>query len=96
MELMHGRPTILTLEDIQEILWSYDQGCSRSNLEKRFHCGGDKINKILFDHGLIKEFTPYLPKNKTYKKLEEIDDFDGKICKGKSYAEYLKENGYKN
>ena len=88
--------TILTQENIQEILWSYDNGCSQRNLEKRFHCGSDKIKRILFEHGLIKEYTTYCPKKKTYKTLEEIDEFDGKICKGKSYADYLRENNYRN
>ena len=90
---MQGRPTILTTEQIQEIIWTYDRGAGVGYLANYFDCGTDKIKRILYEHDLIARPNIYPKKADT---LYDIDEFDGKICKGMSYQEYCRKAGYKN
>lgn len=80
-----------TTEEIQEILTYYDKGASITSLSERHGVAFKRIRKIIQEHGILRPS----PKRKA-KELFIDDPIEGKVCRGKSYADYLRENGYKN
>lgn len=86
---MQGRPTKLTHDEVTEILWSYDKGKSIRSITKEFNIGQLKLRQLLGEHGLIT----------TKPKQKEVDpdfnEFGEKICRGKSYRDYLRDCGIK-
>lgn len=80
-----------TIEEIQEILTYYDKGASITSLSERYGVAFKRIRAILEEHGILRPS----PKRKV-KELFIDDPIEGKVRRGKSYADYLRENGYKN
>jgi len=93
---MIGKPTILTPEQIQYIVWCYEFGTSKfviSKMSREMKCSLGKIRQVLADHDLVSYQKPEMKKKK--QELLKDDPVEGKVCTGKSYAEYLKEKGVK-
>lgn len=88
---MIGRKTILTDQQIQEILWFYDKGASITSLSERHGVAFKRIRKIIQEHGILRPS----PVRKA-KELFIDDPIEGKVCQGMSYSDYLRKAGYKN
>ena len=84
--------THLLLEQIQEIIWRYDKGCSLEMLAQLFKVDFKRIKKILAEHDIEIRQRPRKPKID----FDIQTEYDGKLNKGMSYADYLKQANYRN